>query len=68
MERKHPRWVWLRVTGGILLIIAGIVSGFLPIVQGWLLILAGLALLAPHFPPAERLLVKLREKFKRRQP
>ena len=35
----------LRKTLGVILIIAGIISGFIPIVQGWLLILAGLLLL-----------------------
>ena len=67
MERNPITWKWLRIIAGVLLIIAGIISGFLPVVQGWLLILAGLALLAPHYPPAERLLVKLKEKFRRRK-
>lgn len=68
MESKPTAWKWLRLTAGVLLIIAGVISGFLPIIQGWMLILAGLALLAPHYPPADRLLRRLREKFRKPEP
>jgi hypothetical protein len=68
MESKPTGWKWLRLIAGILLIITGVISGFLPIIQGWMLILAGLALIAPHYPPAEKLLRRLREKFRKSEP
>ena len=33
---------------GLTLIAAGVVAGFLPVIQGWVLILAGLAILSSH--------------------
>lgn len=41
---------------------AGIVSGFLPIVQGWVFILAGLTVMAPESHCARRLLAWAKEK------
>lgn len=38
----------LRRIAGVLLIIAGIISFFLPVLQGWLFILLGLILLGNH--------------------
>ncbi len=35
----------IRIFFGVLLIIAGIIAGFIPIIQGWMLILAGLLLM-----------------------
>lgn len=43
---------------------AGIVSGFLPIVQGWVFILAGLTVMAPESHCARRLLHWAKEKFR----
>lgn len=42
---------------------AGIVSGFLPIVQGWVFILAGLTVMAPESHYARQLLHWAKEKF-----
>jgi predicted tellurium resistance membrane protein TerC len=39
-----------RITGGILLILLGIIGGFIPILQGWMFILAGLYLLKDDIP------------------
>ena len=41
---------------------AGIVSGFLPILQGWVFILAGLTVMAPESRRATRVLHWAREK------
>jgi uncharacterized membrane protein YbaN (DUF454 family) len=49
--RKFVDWVV-----GLVLIALGILGGFLPIVQGWLLILAGLAVLSSHSRLARRVL------------
>lgn len=40
----------VKTTFAVILIILGVISGFIPFVQGWILILAGLALLGikPH--------------------
>ena len=53
---------WSLGWGFILLGIAGI---FLPILQGILFILIGLSLLSTVSPRAERLLIKIRERFPR---
>ncbi|HET9481382.1 MAG TPA: PGPGW domain-containing protein [Candidatus Polarisedimenticolia bacterium] len=67
-QRKHPKlalvWKIVSITFGSILILLGIVSGFIPLVQGWVLILAGLALLSPHSRLARKVLHWLREKFR----
>lgn len=45
----------LRVVGGVLLMIAGIIGCFLPIIQGMLLIALGLWVLSYDVPAARRL-------------
>jgi len=45
-----------RLSIGALLIVAGVISGFLPILQGWVFILAGLTVMAPESHTARRLL------------
>lgn len=40
---------------GLTLIGVGIVGGFVPVLQGWVFILAGLAVLSSHSPLARRL-------------
>jgi hypothetical protein len=54
-DRLSPRgqlifdWV-----SGLLLIVIGVIGGFVPILQGWVFILAGLAILSKHSPLARR--------------
>lgn len=48
--RKFLDW-----TLGLLLIGIGIVGGFVPVLQGWVFILAGLAVLSSHSAFARRL-------------
>ena len=38
----------LRIAGGALLVLVGIVGLILPIMPGWVFVLAGLTMLAPH--------------------
>jgi uncharacterized membrane protein YbaN (DUF454 family) len=45
----------LRTAAGFLLILLGVISGFIPVLQGWMFILAGLALLAVDYHWARRL-------------
>ena len=42
-------------TAGLSLIAIGVVGGFLPIFQGWVFVIAGLAVLSSHSPLAKRL-------------
>jgi uncharacterized membrane protein YbaN (DUF454 family) len=46
----HPNPVWraTRLIAGILMLLAGAVGGLVPILQGWIFVLAGLMLLAPE--------------------
>lgn len=45
--RKRLRFLKLvlRNVAGVLLILLGVISGFIPILQGWILILAGISML-----------------------
>ena len=52
---------WLRNAAGVLLILLGIVSGFLPILQGWLFIVIGLGLI--EHPLKLRLHIWLSHRF-----
>lgn len=49
-----------RIIGGFVLIVIGIICGFLPILQGWIFILAGLAVWSVDFQWAKRLRVRLK--------
>jgi len=51
---------WKRIghlVGGVTCLVIGVIGGFLPILQGWIFIGLGIALLAPVFPPARRAMV-----------
>ena len=54
-ERLSPRgqlvFDWI---SGLLLIVIGVIGGFVPILQGWVFILAGLAILSNHSALARR--------------
>jgi uncharacterized membrane protein YbaN (DUF454 family) len=53
--RKIADWVI-----GLTLIAAGIVAGFLPVIQGWVFVLAGLAVLSSHSRIARTVLDRLK--------
>jgi hypothetical protein len=57
---RHPRWRWLRVPVGVILVFFGL-FGFLPIVGFWMIPL-GLSLLAVDFPAAAKLDAWIRRK------
>lgn len=44
----------LRITTGVLLLLIGAICGFIPILQGWVFGLAGLALLSVDVPFVRR--------------
>ena len=47
---------WLKVVGGFLLVLLGLIGVALPLVPGLLLLTAGAILLAPSYPVVQRLL------------
>ena len=46
----------IKISLGIILVIIGIVGGFIPIFQGWMFAIPGLIILANYFPPINRFL------------
>lgn len=68
LRKKHPKlvlfWKIVSISSGSILILLGIVGLFLPILQGWLMILAGLALLSPHSKCAHGIMTWLKTKLR----
>jgi len=52
----------LKTILGILLVLIGIIGGFIPIFQGWVFGIPGLILLSSVFPPIQKWLDHFREK------
>ena len=67
-REKRPKlvlfWKIVSISAGSILILLGIVGLFLPILQGWLMILAGLALLSPHSKCAHSIMTWLKAKLR----
>jgi hypothetical protein len=60
LRRTRAIGRWKRVAhivAGTACLIVGVVGGFVPVLQGWIFIGIGIALLAPVFPPARRAMV-----------
>ena len=53
----------LRIIGGMLLLIGGLIGWILPVVPGWPLVIPGLMLLSHEFHWARRLLTWLKSKM-----
>jgi uncharacterized membrane protein YbaN (DUF454 family) len=49
--------------GGSLLVV-GVIGGFVPVLQGWIFILAGLSVMAPESATARRVLTWAKERVK----
>jgi len=47
---------YARLAAGTVLILFGVIGGFIPILQGWVFVVAGLTLVAPESRRARRLL------------
>jgi len=45
----------LRITGGTLLVILGVLGLILPIMPGWIFLIPGLVILGDYIPPIKRL-------------
>ena len=54
----------LRLVLGTILILFGVVGGFIPILQGWIFVVAGLTLMAPESQLARRILDWAKEKIR----
>jgi uncharacterized membrane protein YbaN (DUF454 family) len=46
----------VRISGGLGLVLLGIIGLILPIMPGWIFLIPGLVILAEYFPPIHRLL------------
>lgn len=55
----------IRITGGLLMLAAGVAGWLLPIIPGWALVIPGLILLSREFHWARRLLQWFRKHFRR---
>lgn len=54
MRRQAVRVARLSVGGALLLL--GVIGAFVPVLQGWIFLLAGLSVMAPESPTAKRAL------------
>ncbi|HET9062841.1 MAG TPA: PGPGW domain-containing protein [Candidatus Binatia bacterium] len=52
-----------RLSIGSLLIVVGVIGGFIPVLQGWIFVLGGLSLLAQESDRARLLLERVRDRF-----
>jgi len=48
---------------GVFFLLLGVISGFLPVIQGWIFVLIGLALLAEELPWVRRHVERLKTRF-----
>jgi len=60
--RRHALRI-ARLSIGSLLIVLGVISGFVPVLQGWIFVLGGLSLLAQESDRARLLLERVRDRF-----
>jgi len=60
--RRHALRI-ARLSVGSLLIVVGIIGGFIPVLQGWIFVLGGLSLLAQESERARLLLERVRDRF-----
>lgn len=61
---KHPVWRGMKITLGVILIPLGVVGLFLPLLQGVLFLLVGVALLSSEVP----FVARLRDRIRQRHP
>jgi uncharacterized membrane protein YbaN (DUF454 family) len=60
--RRHALRI-ARLSIGALLIVVGVIGGFIPVLQGWIFVLGGLSLLAQESERARLLLERVRERL-----
>ncbi|MBI5085435.1 MAG: hypothetical protein HZB13_12655 [Acidobacteria bacterium] len=59
---------FLKILGGVGLVILGIIGIILPIMPGWVFLIPGLVILSEYFHPLKRLLHWARTKFEQDNP
>jgi len=52
---------------GSILLVIGFIGGFIPILQGWVFVIAGLTVMAPESETASRFLERAKSYVKRRR-
>ena len=65
MKRQATRV--LRLSAGSVLLFIGVIGGFIPVLQGWLFILAGLSIMAPESRRARSWLDWLKNHLRRKK-
>ena len=51
-----------RLSAGSLLLVVGVIGGFIPVLQGWVFVLAGLSILAQESDRARAILNRIRDR------
>ena len=51
-----------RLSAGSLLLVVGVIGGFIPVFQGWVFVLAGLSILAQESDRARAILERIRDR------
>ena len=67
LARPHPVLRVIRIVSGVLLLLCAVIGGLLPIIQGWIFVLPGLALLAPESRLVRKAIVKIRTRLRLRR-
>ena len=62
----HPLVQLLKKIAGVALIIMGVISAFIPIIQGWIFVVAGLLLLGVKKETIKGWIEKFKNKFKKK--
>ena len=62
---RRKTWRIVRIASGSVLLVLGVIGLVVPVLQGWALILAGLAVLARDVPWARRWLNAIRDRIRR---
>jgi uncharacterized membrane protein YbaN (DUF454 family) len=67
IKQPHPVLRVIRLIVGILLVLAGLIGGLIPVLQGWMFLIPGLGLLAPESRHIRKLVVWLRARLRLRR-
>lgn len=67
LRHPHPVWRVIRLISGIILLLAALIGGLIPVVQGWMFAIPALLLLAPESRIIRKIVVKARTKLKLRR-
>jgi len=54
----------IKISIGIMLVLMGLIGGFIPIFQGWMFGIPGLIILSKYFPPIKKIVDKIKKRVK----